>query len=152
MTTFTRRNQAVRNTAVLLEFLELYVDGVIQARLVNDNKDWTLNGQTYMAFPFKFTPPEDKSGQAPRATLVISNVGRGLSSLLEGLAPTSRVRAVIKVSDSASPEDIQLEFNLPMGRVGLDATVATATIGAEFMMSQAGVSVRMDPATTPGIF
>ncbi len=58
-------------------------------RLVNNTEAITYDGQSYEAFPFKFTPPAEDEEREAVATVKVSNVDRRLAEVLrqiQGLA------------------------------------------------------------------
>lgn len=88
MSSFHERRQRLADTQGPLMLLEVSAPSMPEVlRIVNDNVNWTSNGKEFIAAPFGFQLPDDVSGQAPRAQLVIDNIGRALTEDLEGLAP-----------------------------------------------------------------
>ena len=47
-------------------------------RLVNDSRNFVLDGETYLAMPFTLSRQSDVQGELPRVSLTIANIGRSL--------------------------------------------------------------------------
>ena len=115
MSSFHERRQRLADTQGPLMLLEVSAPSMPEVlRIVNDNVNWTSNGSEFIAAPFGFQLPDDVSGQAPRAQLVIDNIGRALTEDLEALAPGEMVTARLLVTDRANPDAIEAESDLPM--------------------------------------
>lgn len=120
--------------------------------VVNDTRNWTLNGQEYIALPFGFKLPDDVQGSAARAKLVMDNVGRGITDYLERVGPQDMVMCTLMLCNREEPLVIAHQVQLPMTNVSVSGVIATADCGADAMMRQQGVKLRMYPHTTPGAF
>lgn len=153
MSSFTERRQRVTDTDGILLLLELRAPSFVEVlRVVNDTRDWTSQGNTYVGFPFGFKLPDDVSGQAPRAQLVLDNVGRSITEDLERLQPGELVTARLMITDRADPNVIEASYDLPMTQVVVNSQVATAQLGVDFLTRQQAVTLRTNPFTLPGIF
>lgn len=151
--TFTERKQRVTDPSGLLVFLEITApsfSGPLQ--MVNDTKNWISNGVEFIGVPFGFRLPDDKNDDAPRAQLVMDNVGRSMTEELETLMPNEVVMCKLMVSDRANPNAIERTFFLPLTQVSVSGVTATAQAGVDFLMRQQAVRLRANPHTTPGIF
>lgn len=137
----------------ILALLELRADTFPEIlRIVDDNEDFVLNGITYTAFPFGFTPPNDQSGSASQIKLVISNVGRSITEDLETLGPNDRVIARLMIVDKKQPTVIAKEWRVPLSNVSVDMATASATCGNFQMMKQQASRLRYDQFLAPGLF
>lgn len=151
--TFVARRQRVTDTAGVLVLLELSAPSFSEVvRMVNDTRNWVSNGQVYYGFPFRFTLPDDTSGQPPRAVLQVDNVGREITADLEALQPGELVAATIRVTDRVDPDDIHVEMVLPITNVRVTQNSVTAHLGVDFLMRQQAVRLRYTPYTAPGLF
>ena len=45
-------------------------------RLVNDSRNFVLDGNSYLAMPFTLSRQSDVQGELPRVNLTIANIGR----------------------------------------------------------------------------
>lgn len=153
MSTFTERRQRTDDTAGILLLLELSAPSFVEVlRIVNDTTDWVSQGKVYTGFPFGFKLPDDVGGQAPRAQLVLDNVGRSITEDLEGLQPGELVTARLMITDRVDPNVIEASYDLPMTQVVVNTRTASAQLGVDFLMRQQAVTLRANPFTLPGIF
>lgn len=153
MTTFLERRQRVTDPVGTLVLLEISAPSFPEVlRIANDTSDWVSNGITFTGVQFGFKMPEDVTGQAPRAQLVLSNVGQAITEDLERLAPGELVTARLMVTDRADPNVIEQDHYLPMISVSVTTATATAACGVDFLTRQQAVRVRGNPFTLPGIF
>lgn len=151
--TFQARRARVTDTSGALVLLELSAPSFAEVvRIANDTRNWESGGQMYIGFPFAFKLPDDTSGQAPRAVLVIDNTGREITADLEALQPGDVVTGTMKVTDREDPDDIYMEMQLPMMGVQLTQAAATAQLGVDPLMRQQSVRLRYTPHTSPGIY
>lgn len=150
---FVAKRQRVNDQDGVLELVEInHASFTGPARLVNDTRSWTSNGNTFVGIPFRFTLPQDIPGESPKSTIEIDNVGRELTAELERLPPSAVVMARFMLVDRATPDVIEWEWNVPMLTVSANAAVISATLGVDYLMRQQAVRLRHDPNTSPGIF
>lgn len=153
MSTFLERRQRTTDDAPTLMLLEVSAPSFPEVlRIVNDTRNWTSNGVEYIASQFGFKLPDDVNGQAPRAQLVLSNVGRAITEDIERLAPGEIVTARLMITDRANPNLVEQDHFLPMISVSVNTQVATAACGVDFLTRQQAVRVRFNPHVSPGIF
>ncbi|MFL4597002.1 DUF1833 family protein [Stenotrophomonas maltophilia] len=153
MSTFTERRQRTDDTTGILLLLELSAPSFVEVlRIVNDTADWVSQGKSYMGFPFGFKLPDDVGGQAPRAQLVLDNVGRSITEDLERLQPGELVTARLMITDRADANVIESSYDLPMTQVVVNTRSASAQLGVDFLTRQQAVTLRANPFTLPGIF
>ncbi|MFC4729084.1 DUF1833 family protein [Coralloluteibacterium thermophilus] len=151
--TFLECTQRVTDTGGVLVFLEIESPSFSgPMHIVSDTQDWVSNGRTYIGLPFGFRLPEDRAGSAPRAELVMSNVGRGITEELERLGPNETVMAKLMISHRRNPNLIARTFFLPLTAVSVNAGLATAQAGVDYLMRQQAVQLRGTPYTLPGLF
>jgi Domain of unknown function (DUF1833) len=56
-------------------------------RFVNNTKDVISNGETYVAYPFAMTLPDDAGDRLPRVGITIDNVDRQIVDTIRILSP-----------------------------------------------------------------
>lgn len=150
---FNANRQRVNDPNGLLELIEITHPSFSgPAHVVNDTRDWISNGVTYAGLPFRFTMPQDKGKESPRAQLEIDNVGRALTAELELLPPSAVVMCTVRLVDRSAPNTVEWQWTVPMTSITANAAVITATLGTDFLMRQQAVRLRHDPNTSPGIF
>lgn len=152
MSTFRERRQRVTDTAGTLVLLEISAPSFAEVlRIANDTRDWVSNGVTYVGVPFGIKMPDDLAGQAPRAQLVLTNVGREITEDLERLPPGEVVTARMIITDRANPNDVEEDHFLPMVTVSVNSQTATASCGVDYLMRQQAVRLRFNDFNTPGV-
>ncbi|MFN6994405.1 MAG: DUF1833 family protein [Aquincola tertiaricarbonis] len=144
--------QRVNDPDGLLVLLMLEHPSMETARVVNDTRDWVIDGTSWIGLPFRFKLPNSVQGEAPRAQLEIDNVGRALIQDLERLPPGGALQATVYVVSRASPTVVDYMFTAPLS--GVSATVATVTgvVGNDDALRAPAVKMRFDPTTAPGLF
>lgn len=152
-TSFIAARQRVDDPNGLLCLIEItHPNFTGPARAVNDTRDWVSNGETFVGLPFRFTLPQDKAKESPRAQLEIDNVGRTLTAELERLPPSAVVMCTVRLVSRDAPDTVEWQWTVPMTAITVNAAVVTATLGVEFLMRQPAVRLIHDPVTSPGIF
>lgn len=150
---FTAARQRVNDQDGVLELVTIshpiWSDPV---RIVNDTRNWESNGLTYVGFPFRFTYPQDVSGEAPRAAIEIDNAGRDLMGELEALPAGAVLTATVRLASRDDPDTIERTWTVPMVGVTANAAVVSGTLGVDYIMRQQAVRLRHDPITSPGLF
>lgn len=144
--------QRVTDPAGMLVLLTLEHPDMETARVVNDTRNWTIGGQTFVGLPFRFKLPDQTSGQAPRAQLEMDNVGSGLAGELEKLGPAGVLMATLQVVSRNAPTTVELEFKAPLSGVTATVQSVTANVGHDDALRAPAVKVRYDPANSPGLF
>lgn len=145
--------QSITDNHGILELLLIdHASFASPVRLVNDTRDWTIGADTYIGLPFRLKLPNQTSKENPRAQIQIDNIGREITSLLEGLPVGSSMLATIRIVGRSTPTVVDYEFVSPMSSISVTATVITATIGPDDSMRGAAVRVRYDPTNAPGLF
>lgn len=153
MTSFLENRQRITDTAGALVFLELNCPAFPEPmRIVNDTVSRVMGGIEYIGLPFGFKLPEQSQGSAARAKLVMDNVGRGITEYLERVGPQDLVLAKLMVCDNVEPLEPSYTINLPVTNVSVSGVMATADCGADHMMRQQAVKLRVYPHLTPGAF
>lgn len=148
MTDFTEARQRVSDTSGILLFLTISSPSFTDTLyLVSDTQDWTSNGQLFTGVPFGFKLPDDTSGQSPRAQLVMSNVGRGVSEELELLGPNESPEAVLDIADRSAPDTIVRSIPLPMTNVSVSGATVTANLGDDHEFRGQAVRIRANGQT-----
>lgn len=153
MSTFLERRQRVTDPTGTLMLLEVSAPSFPEVlRIANDTQDWVSNGLLFVGMQFGFKLPDDVSGQAPRAQLILSNGGRSITEDLERLAPGELVTARLMITDRADPNVIEQDHYLPMTSVSVNSQTASAACGVDFLTRQQAVRLRANSFTLPGIF
>lgn len=137
-------------------FLELMVidhaSFVSPVRIVNDTRDWVIGGHTYVALPFGVKLPTQAQQENPRAQIRIDNVGRELTSAIEGLPVGASLLATLQLVSRATPTVVDYEFIAQLSGINITPTLVTANMGPDDTMRQTAVRIRFDPVNAPALF
>lgn len=137
-------------------FLELMVidhaSFVSPVRIVNDTRDWIIGGHTYVALPFGVKLPTQAQQENPRAQIRIDNVGRELTSAIEGLPVGASLLATLQLVSRATPTVVDYEFIAQLSGINITPTLVTANMGPDDTMRQTAVRIRFDPVNAPALF
>lgn len=152
ITAATRRKlHATDDTGGLLALLE--ISGLSEpVRLVNDTRNLTTLGHTWLALPFSVKLPNDVAKENGRAQLRVDNVGRELTAVFESLAPSDSLLATLRLVHRDTPGVVDYELTAPLGGVRSNMNTVTATIGHDDDMRRPAVALRFDPFTAPALF
>lgn len=150
---FRTRNQRLQDDVGFVELLQVTNPSFSgPAHICNDVQDFVSRGTSYIALPFRFTLPDDVSGQAPRMQLQMDNVGRGFSDELERLQPGTTTMAKLIIVARDRPDEHVHTYWLPMTQISITGAAASATCSVDHLSRQAACKVIADPFTLPGIF
>lgn len=137
-------------------FLELMVidhaSFASPVRIVNDTRDWVIGGHTYVALPFGVKLPTQAQQENPRAQIRIDNVGRELTSAIEGLPVGASLLATLQLVSRATPTVVDYEFIAQLSGINITPTLVTANMGPDDTMRQTAVRIRFDPVNAPALF
>ena len=118
-------------------------------RAINDTGGHVIDGNTFMAARFSARLADDADGQAPRAELVIDNVGNVLTQWVElsdgGNGATVKLMQIV---------DGAVEWSVELDVVGMRVSTqsVTARLGFDPMLHRPAVQIRHDPDHSPGLF
>lgn len=150
---FVEATQRVTNTDGMLMLLELKSRSMSEPeRYACDTEEHTYGGKQYAGVPFAFKMPESVPGSTGRAQLVVDNVGRGISELLESLQPNEVLMGKFILCRRVYPLVAARQWYLPITNVSIGGVAATADAGADFLMRQKGVKIRFVPSRFSGLF
>ena len=126
-----------------------FVGGI---RIVQDTRDWTIGGTSYIGLPMSIQLPQDVDREASRAQLRIDNIGRDLLAELEGLPPGASLDVMLRLVSRAAPSVIEWEYMAGASAASVDTDAVALTLGDEELLRRNAVALRYDPTTAPGIF
>lgn len=152
---FVAATQRVTNTDGMLMLLELKSASMFAPeRYACDDMpgEHIYNGNSYANVAFAFKMPESVPGSTGRAQLVVDNVGRGISELLESLQPNEVLMGKFILCRRVYPLVAARQWYLPITNVSVSGVLATADAGADFLMRQKGVKIRFVPSRFAGLF
>lgn len=121
-------------------------------RIVNDTQDLVSGGNTYTAFAFRITLPQDIDGQLPRAQLTIDNVGRELTQWLDNSAGGKGAQVRVMQVMRARPAVLEYDITLDLLNTAQTLTEVTGELGFEDTLNLAGLPITYRPDIAPGVF
>ncbi|WP_419740351.1 DUF1833 family protein [Ruegeria sp.] len=132
-----------------------------RVRIINDgqSRDRVIGGRKYIALGFEARIATDAPDRVPAAELAIDNVGREITAWIDGARATASgihgitVRVMIVTARENTPVATP-DYDVTMDVLQITATsrTVTARLGFDPLLGRAGVTLRHDPATSPGLF
>ncbi len=145
--------QSVNNSRGILELLQIdNISFSSPIRMVNDTRDWLINGTTWVGFPFVLKLPSQIAKESPRAQLQIDNVGRLPIAYIEAIPAGSLVIATIRLVSRLNPNVIDYEFVAQLSNISANQYILSAEIGPDETMRKSAVQLRFDQVNSPGLF
>lgn len=136
-----------------LTLLEINHSGLTApARVCDGGEDIVSQGHTYTACPFRFVPPDQFEGQAPRAQLAIDNVGEELTQWLESSGGGRGATVTIRQAMRATPNVIEFETTMDLSNLNMTWLEVTGELGFEDLFQGPAVGQRYTRQTAPGLF
>lgn len=129
-----------------------HVDLVTPIRVINDNQNLTSNGNTFIAYPFRFVLPSDYENQLPKAKIAIDNVGRDLMEWIESSAGAAGATIRFMQIMRSRPNQIEWEITMSLYNVQVNAMEVTAELGFENLFAKPAISIQYRPETCAAIF
>lgn len=120
-------------------------------RFNDSGEDIVSNGETYSAFPFELSLPDDDENAAPRAKLRIDNTTREIVATIRTLRPAPTAHFMVIRTDD--PDVIEAEFpDFKLSNVTYDVNVVEADLTVEYFTAEPYPGDTFNPADFPGIF
>lgn len=149
----TKALQSIGDNQGVLELLLIeHSSFASPIRIVNDTRDWVIEGNAFIALPFVLKLPSQVKNENPRATLQIDNVGRDLTAMLEALPPAASLTATIRLVGRATPQVVDFEFIGQLTSISVNQTSVSCSLGLDDIMRQPSVRLRFDPFNSPALF
>ena len=137
---------------VFIILLTLHHAGMeVPLRVCSGGQETTSRGETFVAYPFALTLPEDEDGRAPRARLSIDNVDRQIVVAVRGL--TSSPQVLIEIIRAAAPDVVEATFeDFRFTNIAYDSWVVTGDLTVEDFTAEPYPAASFSPSLFPGIF
>lgn len=120
-------------------------------RVVGYDVDVVSNGNTYLAFPFELTLPDDVPSKAPRAKLVIDNVNQSIIQTLRGISTPPSI--VIKIVLESDPDTVEVEFNgFSLSHITYDAITIEGSLTLDYLTQEPYPARSFTPSDFRGLF
>ena len=147
-----RAVNAQETDAVFLLLLTLdHEDLAEPIRVVNNTQDVASRGDTYIAYPFEITLPDEDPESVTRVTLRIDNVDREIVKNLR--ATTSPLSVGLEVVIAASPDTLEAgPFKMTLVSAEYDALTVTGELAFEDVLNEPFPGHSYVPSEYPGLF
>ncbi len=134
---------------ILLTFTHASLEEPI--RVSSDTVNTLSRGDTYAAYPFDLTLPDDGEGRSPRARLVIDNVDRQIMMTVRSLAtaPVLKIE-IVRASDPDTVEAVFHDFTLR--DVTYDSKSIEGELSIEDFTAEPYPAGMFTPSLFPGLF
>jgi len=120
-------------------------------RVSSDAVDTVSRGNSFVAFPFDLSLPDDTDGRPPRAKLRIDNVDRRIVRAIRSIPSPPSV--LIEIVRGADPDAIEAAFpDFQMRDIGYDALVVEGALTLEELNGEPYPARIFSPADFPGLF
>lgn len=135
----------------ILLLLELHFPNNDAYYLVNNTEDIISNGQTYTAFPFNFSLPNDDTDSPPELTISLSNVGLELIDSFR--SNIQDITGSIKIVFASFPDFVELEITtLEVKSMSFDKSFINLNLGYEDILTVSIPSESYTPTEFPGLY
>ncbi len=123
----------------------------VPLRVCSGGQEVASRGETFVAFPFALTLPEDEDGRAPRARLSIDNVDRQIVAAVRAL--TSSPQVLIEIIRAAAPDVVEARFeDFRFTNITYDSRAVTGDLTVEDFTAEPYPAASFSPSLFPGIF
>lgn len=120
-------------------------------RVTSDAVDTVSRGETFAAYPFELSLPDDGEGRAPRAKLVIDNVDRVIVQAVRSLAGAPV--ALIEIVRAGDPDTVEARFaDFRLVNVAYDALAVRGDLSIEDFTTEPFPAAVFSPSLFPGLF
>ena len=127
-----------------------HADLAAPIRVCSNSADVVSRGDTFLAFPFEITLPDDVEGQGPRASLIIDAVDQSIVQAVRSIdSAPSVLMEVVLGSDTDTIEGTWPGFQ--MREVAYDVLTVSGQILQEDFLMEPYPAGRITPADFPGL-
>jgi hypothetical protein len=121
-------------------------------RVVRNLTDVVSRGNTYTAFPFQITWPQDREDQLPQVSLAIDNVDRTIGLALRsirGRGPNVRLEVVL----ASSPDTLEGgPLDVVLKERDIDAATVGGVLGVEDLLNEPFPADTFAPDKFPALY
>ena len=125
-------------------------------RIVADNKEHTVAGETFIPCAFSAVPPQSVDGEVRQAHLRIDNVGEKMMTWVNvsrgGRGASVRVMSLIAAVPGETESTIDYEFEMDVGVAEVTNEQISITLTDEPTVGRPAITLRHDPLVSPGLF
>lgn len=123
----------------------------VPIRVSSDAVNTVSNGDTYYAYPFEITLPDDMEDRPPRARLRIDNVSREIIASIRSIqtAPTLNIDIVL----ASDPDTVEVHLpDFQMRNITYDAMTIDAEINIDYFIEEPFPAGTFAPSYFKGLF
>lgn len=120
-------------------------------RVVGNTEDIVSNGETFLAFPFEITLPDDAPESVAQVSLKIDNVDRQIVDAIRSISspPTVSIDVIL----ASDPDTIEAgPFNMTLLQSDYDVLTVTGELVFEDVLNEPFPGDSFDPVGFPGLF
>lgn len=137
------------NILVLVKIEHPFISEPI--RLVNDNINFTLEGEEYIAMPFNVSRQSDHQNELPKVSLEISNVGRSLVKWIDS-SSGGRNAIVTIILARRSNQIIEEEITFGISSVSVTSLMVKISLVIQNNLTKRAIRFIYDTKRAPGLF
>ena len=134
----------------------MHDDLTTPVRIVADNAEHVVDGETYIPCAFRAEPPQSREGEVRQAELQIDNVGEKMMKWVRasrgGRGAVIRVMSLLPAEEGDTESVIDYEFTMDVGVARVTNDTISVTLTDEPVIGRPSVTIRHDPQTSPGLF
>jgi len=120
-------------------------------RFCDNSEDIDSREETFLAFPFNLSLPDEKNDEIPQARLSIDNVDRLLVESIRSIQ--SEVEIVIEIVLLSDPDTVEVgPFRFGLRNVRYNSTTIEGTLQYENLLDRKFPRFAFDPTITPTLF
>lgn len=121
-------------------------------RIVNDNADIVIDGETFIACGFRCVLPKDRESGVAMGTLEIDNAGKEIMPWLEqsrgGVGAKFTLYQVLR----SNPDQIEFQVTLDLAGISADNMTVSAELGFKNLLTKPANPLQYRPNTAPALF
>jgi hypothetical protein len=120
--------------------------------LTNNGEALTYGGHTYLAFPFKFDPPDENESTFSNAKLTIDATDQSIMQAIRSIstAPSISIDAIYISDDGGTIEKVA-SWPFQLTNVSGDVNTITGDLVYDTFLDNEMGPIEMTPTTCPGV-
>lgn len=137
--------------AILVLLTIDHADLATPLRVTSDAVSTTSNSNTFLAYPFNLTLPDDPDSGFSSGKLTIDNVSRDIVVAIRQISspPTVTIQVVL----GSDPDNVYVEFtDFKLSNIQYDALTVTASLVLDHFINEPYPGTRFRPSNFPGMF
>jgi len=143
---------AQETAEVFLVLLTIAGVGIpLPLRFVNNGDDVVSRGNTYLAYPFQISLPDEREDSPAQVSLSIDNIDQGIVTAVRGLTEPPSI--TLEVVLASSPDTVEAgPFDFALRGVEYDAMRVQGTLAFEDFLGEGYPADSFDPTRFGGLF